>query len=162
MSATAVLVVDDDRLNRLTLTRLLEAEGYQVRAVEDGQGALDALEEGPFGAVLLDLIMPGVGGLEVLRVVKASPVLWRTPVLVISAVEDTASIVACLEAGAEDFISKPFDPLVLRARINAALARRRFGDMEAEYHKLVDAQAEELAALRARLAACTCGAAPSS
>jgi adenylate cyclase len=156
---SVVLVVDDDRANRLTLTALLEGEGYAVRAVADGEEALAALAADPYDAVLLDLLMPGVGGMDVLADLKADGRLWRIPVLVISAVEDTASIVRCLELGAEDYVSKPFDPVVLRARINAALARRRFTDLEAEYHKLVEEQATELAELRARLEACTCGAA---
>jgi DNA-binding response OmpR family regulator len=154
-----VLVVDDDRANRLTLTALLEGEGYAVRAVADGEEALAALAVQRYDAVLLDLLMPGIGGLDVLAEIKADARLWRIPVLVISAVEDTASVVRCLELGAEDYVSKPFDPVVLRARINAALARRRFTDLEAEYHKLVEEQATELAGLRARLDACSCGAA---
>lgn len=155
--AARVLVVDDDRVNRLTLTGLLEAEGYRVHAVDDGQQALDALEGERFDAVLLDLLMPGIDGLAVLAAVKSDSRWWRIPVLVISAVEDTASIVRCLELGAEDFVSKPFDPIVLRARINAALARRRFSDLETEYQKIVEAQAAQIEALQARLAAAESG-----
>ena len=149
----SVLVVDDDRMNRLTLAELLENEGYRAHAVEDGYQALEALEHQRFDAILLDILMPGIDGLEVLRTVKADSRWWRIPVVVISAVEDSASIVRCLELGAEDFVSKPFDPAVLRARINAALARRRFGDLESEYHKIVEEQAAEIETLRARLAA---------
>jgi DNA-binding response OmpR family regulator len=147
-----VLVVDDDEMNRLTLAALLESEGYRAHTVEDGYQALEAMEAERFDAVLLDILMPGIDGLEVLRQVKADSRMWRIPVIVISAVDETSSIVRCLELGAEDFVSKPFDPVVLRARINAALARRRFGDLEAEYHKIVEAQAAEIEALRARLA----------
>ncbi len=152
-----VLVVDDDRVNRLTLTGLLEIEGYRVRAVADGQQGLDALDAERFDAVLLDLLMPGIDGLEVLATMKADPRLWRIPVLVISAVDETASIVRCLELGAEDFVSKPFDPIVLRARINAALARRRFSDLETEYQKIVEAQAATIEALQAQLDALGAG-----
>lgn len=148
----SVLVVDDDEMNRLTLAGLLESEGYRARTVEDGYQALEALEEQEFDAILLDILMPGIDGLEVLRQVKADSRVWRIPVIVISAVDETSSIVRCLELGAEDFVSKPFDPVVLRARINAALARRRFGTLEAEYHKIVEAQAAEIEALKARLA----------
>lgn len=153
-----VLVVDDDRMNRVALTRLLEGAGYQVRAVGDGHQALAVLDEDPVDAVLLDLLMPGLDGVGVLERMKGHSRLWRTPVLVISAVEDTASVVQCLELGAEDYVSKPFDPAVLRARLNAALARRRFGDLESEYHKIVESQADEIAGLRAQLGECTCGA----
>jgi DNA-binding response OmpR family regulator len=157
VSDTRVLVVDDDRVNRMTLTGLLEGEGYGVLAVTGGQEGLDALEAERFDAVLLDLLMPGIDGLAVLAAVKADSRLWRIPVLVISGVEDTASIVRCLELGAEDFVSKPFDPVVLRARINAALARRRFSDLEAESQRSVDHQAAEIESLRSRLAAAEAG-----
>lgn len=148
----SVLVVDDDEINRLTLAGLLESEGYRSHTVEDGYRGLEALEHERFDAILLDILMPGIDGLEVLRQVKGDSRLWRIPVIVISAVDETSSIVRCLELGAEDFVSKPFDPVVLRARINAALARRRFGTLEAEYHKIVEAQAAEIEALKARLA----------
>ena len=153
----SVLVVDDDEMNRLTLAGLLETAGYQTRIAEDGYQALEALEDHSFDAILLDILMPGIDGLEVLRQVKGDSRMWRTPVIVISAVDETSSIVRCLELGAEDFVSKPFDPVVLRARINAVLARRRFGSLEAEYHKIVEAQGAEIAALKARLAAYEAG-----
>jgi adenylate cyclase len=153
----SVLVVDDDEMNRLTLAGLLETAGYQTRIAEDGYQALEALEDHNFDAILLDILMPGIDGLEVLRQVKGDSRMWRTPVIVISAVDETSSIVRCLELGAEDFVSKPFDPVVLRARINAVLARRRFGNLEAEYHKIVEAQGAEIAALKARLAAYEAG-----
>ena len=156
----SVLVVDDDQMNRLTLAGLLESEGYHARTVEDGYQALDALEHERFDAVLLDILMPGMDGLEVLQTMKADSRLWRIPVVVISAVEETSSIVRCLELGAEDFVSKPFDPVVLRARINAALARRSFGVLEAEYHKMLEGQAAEIEGLKARLAAYETGGTP--
>lgn len=158
-NGAAVLVVDDDRLNRTTLRALLEGGGLPGprgggragRPRRPGRRDLRRRPARPADA--------GDRGLEVLAAVKSDSRLWRIPVLVISGVEDTGSIVRCLELGAEDFVSEPFDPLVLRARINAALARRTFGDLEAEYHKIVEAQAAELAELRSRLATCACGAA---
>ena len=149
-SGISVLVADDDTMNRLTLIALLEHEGYRTRAVEDGSQALAALEEERFDALLLDILMPGIDGFGVLEAVKSDHRLWRIPVIVISAVEETDSIVRCLDLGAEDFVSKPFDPAILRARINAVLARKRFRDLEAEYHKIVEAQAEELETLHRR------------
>jgi adenylate cyclase len=141
---TTVLVVDDDQLNRTVLTKLLEHEGYQACAKRDGTAALEALENGQYDAMLLDIVMPGLDGIAVLKTVKTSSRFWRLPVIMISAVEETASIVRCLELGAEDYVLKPFDPVLLRARINACLARRRFQDLEGEYHKIVEEQALEL------------------
>lgn len=144
MRDAIVLVVDDDQLNRIVLSKLLEHEGYQAHAVCDGAAALEALEGGRFDAILLDIMMPGIDGIAVLQTIKTSSQFWRMPVIMISAVEETASIVRCLELGAEDYVLKPFDPVLLRARINACLARRRFQDIEGEYHKLVEEQAIEL------------------
>lgn len=144
----AVLVVDDDRINRGLLCRLLEHEGYRVRTAVDGREALAALEEERFDAVLLDIVMPEVDGMEVLRTLKGDVRLWHIPVIMISGVEDTDSVVACLELGADDYVHKPFDPVVLRARLNACLARRQFSALEGEYQKMVAEQAAELSDLR--------------
>jgi adenylate cyclase len=153
MTARArVLVVDDDRLNRLMLTKLLEHEGYEVREAADGRQALDALAEEAFDLVLLDLVMPEVDGIEVLQTIKGSSKWWNTPVIMISAVEETESIVRCIELGADDYVLKPFDPVLLRARLNASLARRRFQDLEVEYHTIVKEQRAELDELNRRLA----------
>ena len=145
---SAVLVVDDDRVNCALLSRLLENEGYRPKTAANGREALAALEQEPFDAVLLDLLMPEVDGLEVLRSVKADARLWHIPVIMISGVEDTESIVSCLELGADDYVQKPFDPVLLRARLNACLARRQFQNLEVEYQKMVRQQADELDNLR--------------
>jgi len=140
----AVLVVDDDRVNRVVLSKLLEREGYRSRSAVDGREALRVLAEERFDAVLLDIVMPEVDGLEVLRRVKGDSALWHIPVIMVSAVDETESIVACLELGAEDYLLKPFDPVLLRARLNGCLARKRFTSLEAEYQKVVNQQAAEL------------------
>ena len=144
----AVLVVDDDRINRALLSRLLEHEGYRPRTAVNGREALAALGEEPFDAVLLDIVMPEVDGLEVLRTLKADPRLWHIPVIVISGLEDTESVVSCLELGADDYVQKPFDPVLLRARLNACLARRQFHVLEVEYQKVVQELAAELEQLK--------------
>ena len=144
----AVLVVDDDRINRALLSKLLENEGYRSRTAVDGREALTALGEEPFDAVLLDIVMPEIDGLEVLRTLKGDATLWHIPVIVISGLEDVESIVECLELGADDYVQKPFDPVLLRARLNACLARRQFHDLEVEYQKIVQEQAAELEELR--------------
>jgi CheY-like chemotaxis protein/class 3 adenylate cyclase len=143
----AVLVVDDDKMNRIMLSRLLENEGYRPTAVVDGEEALDAVAKERFDAVLLDVMMPGVDGIEVLRTLKSDSRWWHIPVIMISALEETESIVRCIELGAEDYLLKPFDPVLLRARVNACLARKRFHDLEEEYHAIVREQREELGEL---------------
>jgi two-component system, cell cycle response regulator len=133
-----VLVVDDDAVNRLILSRALEREGHHVRAVANGLEALEALHDGVFDCVLLDVLMPQMDGYQVLAHIRSDPTLRRTPVIMISALEDIQSIVRCIELGAEDYLPKPFDPALLRARINAGLARKRLDDLEREYLEQVE------------------------
>ncbi len=139
-----VLVADDDKMSRILLSGLLEHEGYAAKTVGNGRDALAAIEAEPFDAILLDILMPDVDGVEVLQKVKYDSRLWHIPVIMISAVEERDSIVRCLELGADDYVVKPFDPVVLRARINACLARRRFRDLEGEYRRVMAEQASEL------------------
>lgn len=135
-----ILVVDDDPLNRQILQRALEQEGCRVETAEDGLQALRALRAGDvaFDLVLLDVMMPGMDGFEVLRFVKTEPDLARVPVVMISALDDLTSVVKCLELGAEDYLAKPFDPVLLRARINNSLVRKRAADAERRYLLLVE------------------------
>jgi two-component system cell cycle response regulator len=128
-----VLVVDDDAVNRLLLSRGLEREGHRVRAVANGLEALEALREEAFDCVLLDVLMPEMDGYQVLEHMRGDPMLRHTPVIMISALEDVESVVRCIEMGAEDYLPKPFDPVLLRARIKAGLARKRLDDLEREY-----------------------------
>jgi CheY-like chemotaxis protein len=118
-------VVDDDALNRIMLTKLLERDGYHIRTVGDGEEALAALADERFDAVLLDIVMPGLDGTQVLAAIKADDRLGEIPVVMISAIEETDCIVRCLDGGAEDFVSKPFKPEVLRAKVKGCLTRRR-------------------------------------
>jgi CheY-like chemotaxis protein len=143
----AVLVVDDDKMNRIMLSKLLENEGYRPTAVVDGEEALEAVAKERFDAVLLDVMMPGVDGIEVLRSLKSDSRWWHIPVIMISALDETESMARCIELGAEDYVLKPFDPVLLRARVNACLARKRFHDLEEEYHAIVREQREELGEL---------------
>jgi adenylate cyclase len=125
-----ILVVDDDVLNRRLLTKSLERDGHRTTDVDNGFAALAALEADRPDLVLLDIEMPGVDGIEVLERIKADEGLRHVPVIMISGVDDTESIVRCLEAGAEDYLPKPFDPVILRARIDAGLNRKRLLDLE--------------------------------
>jgi two-component system cell cycle response regulator len=131
------------------LCRALEREGHHVRAVANGLEALEALHDGPFDCVLLDVLMPQMDGYQVLAHIRSDPTLRRTPVIMISALEDIQSIVRCIELGAEDYLPKPFDPALLRARINAGLARKRLDDLEREYLEQVEHVVAAAAAVEA-------------
>ena len=125
-----VLVVDDDALNRRLLTATLAREGLRTTAATDGDGALRAIKEDPPDVVLLDVEMPGVDGFEVLERIKADETTRHLPVIMISGLDDTESVVRCLEIGADDFLPKPFDAAILRARISAGLNRKALFELE--------------------------------
>ena len=128
--ASRILVVDDIASNRDLLSRRLLREGHQVAAVEDGASALDRLVTESFDLVLLDLMMPGMSGFDVLCRLKSSPRTRHIPVIMISALDEFDSTVRCIEAGAEDYLPKPFNPILLRARIRACLEKKRLRDRE--------------------------------
>jgi adenylate cyclase len=127
-----VLVVDDDRVNRMLLTRSLEQEGHEVRCAENGVEALELLRENPCDVVLLDIVMPQLDGVSVLERIKADPATHDLPVIMISGVDETDSVVRCIEIGADDYLPKPFDPVLLRARISAGLMKKRLHELERE------------------------------
>jgi PAS domain S-box-containing protein len=120
-----VLIVDDDPDNREILARRLEREGFTAVAEASGPAALDRLSREAFDLVLLDIFMPGMDGFQVLERMKSRYELQDIPVIVLSALDDQENAVRSIEMGAEDFVAKPFDPVVLRARIGAILRRRR-------------------------------------
>jgi adenylate cyclase len=125
-----VLVVDDDALNRRLLTATLAREGLRTTAATDGNEALKAIKDDAPDVVLLDIEMPGVDGFEVLERIKADEATRHLPVIMISGLDDTESVVRCLEIGADDFLPKPFDAAILRARINAGLSRKALYELE--------------------------------
>jgi CheY-like chemotaxis protein len=146
-----VLVADDDPTNRDLLGRRLARDGHHVTFAADGREALALAEAGGQDLVLLDLMMPELDGDEVLRRMKASPELRDLPVLMISAHDEQASVGRCIAMGADDYLPKPFDPVLLRARVGACLARKRARDQELEYLRqvrLLTAAAESLEAGR--------------
>lgn len=128
-----VLLADDDASNRELLHRRLEKIGYEVTSVADGLQALDRVQAGEFDLVLLDLLMPGLDGREVLARIKQDPALQHLPVIMISALDQVDGIVRCIELGAEDYIAKPFNPVFLRARIGAGIEKKRLRDREVSY-----------------------------
>jgi adenylate cyclase len=129
-SATSshILVVDDNASNRDLLSRRLVREGYRVSAVEGGASALALTAAEDFDIVLLDLMMPGMSGFEVLCRLKADARTRHIPVVMISALDELDSTVRCIEAGAEDYLPKPFNPVLLRARIGASVEKKRLLD----------------------------------
>jgi adenylate cyclase len=132
-TGASALVVDDDAMNRMFLQRSLEREGHAVRVAANGRAALELLRSEPFDIVLLDVLMPEMDGLELLELIQSDDELRATPVIMISALEDMASVVRCIELGAEDYLPKPFDPVLLRARINGCLTKKRLRDVERKY-----------------------------
>src|SRR5215470_5108533 len=125
----ALLVVDDIEDNRFALSRRLARQGYlNVTTAADGRQALELLNSRPFDLVLLDIMMPKVNGYEVLAAMKANECLRHIPVIMISAVDEIDSVIRCIELGAEDYLPKPFNPTLLRARVGACLERKRLHD----------------------------------
>jgi signal transduction histidine kinase len=125
-----ILVVDDNDMNCDLLVRRLQREGHQVAAASDGRQALVQMEANRFDVVLLDIMMPEMNGFEVLERLKAEPEWQHIPVIVVSAADDMASIIKGIELGAEDYLTKPVNPLLLQARVNASLERKRLHDSE--------------------------------
>ena len=131
--AARVLVVDDVEENRGVLQRRLEREGHTVVCASSGPEALHVVSTGSFDIVLLDVMMPHMDGYETLEQLKNSPTTRDVPVIMISALDDIASIARCIERGAEDYLPKPFDPVLLRARISACLEKKELREREKEY-----------------------------
>ena len=128
-SDAALLVVDDIDDNQFALSRRLARQGYlNVTTAVDGRQALELLNSKSFDLVLLDIMMPTVNGYEVLAQMKASSSLRHIPVIMISAVDEIESVIRCIELGAEDYLPKPFNPTLLRARVGACLERKRLHD----------------------------------
>jgi adenylate cyclase len=144
--AASILVVEDNAVHRATLVSSLQREGHRVATAEDGRRGLELLRSEPFDVVLLDIVMPEMDGFQVLKEVKADPELRHLPVIVITSVDDMDSAVRCIEMGADDFLAKPFDPVLLRARITAGLTKK-------ELHDLQQRHLEEMARLNERLEA---------
>jgi adenylate cyclase len=138
-----LLVVDDDEGNRDVLSRRLLRDGYEVMLAESGRQALRMLDRYDFDLVLLDIMMPEMDGISVLAELKRSPKLNQLPVIMITAVDEIESIAHCIEAGADDYLLKPFNPVLLRARINALLERKRLQDEQKRQHRELEAILEE-------------------
>lgn len=133
-----LLIVDDNEVNRDVLARQLGRQGHATAVAENGREALEMVGEREFDLMLLDIMMPEMNGYEVLRRLKADARLRDIPVIMISALDEIETVVRCIELGAEDYLPKPFDPVLLRARIGACLEKKRLRDAEVEYLRNVD------------------------
>jgi adenylate cyclase len=127
-----LLVVDDNKVNRLLLIRALELQGHRGVGAENGRIALELLEREAFDLVLLDIAMPEMDGFQVLERLLANSRLRDLPVIVTSAVEGLESVVRSIELGAEDYLAKPVNPVLLKARIGASLEKKRLRDQQKE------------------------------
>ena len=127
-----LLVVDDNKVNRLLLGRSLEQQGHTVEMAENGRQALEMLHARPFDLVLLDIEMPEMNGYQVLEKATTDLHLRDIPIIITSALEELDSVVRCIEMGAEDYLTKPVNPVLLRARIGASLEKKRLRDQQRE------------------------------
>jgi adenylate cyclase len=135
-----ILIVDDEPMNVDLLEQELELLGHDTLPAGDGAEALDVLARQPVDLVLLDVMMPRLDGYEVLRRIKADPTLRHLPVIMISALDQLTSVVRCIELGAEDYLPKPFEPVLLAARIGACLEKKRLHDREAAHLRRIEEQ----------------------
>ncbi len=147
MVAGRILVVDDSAVSRVVLQRAVETLGHQVQSVHDGLAALARLEGEPLDAVLLDVEMPGLDGYATLQRIKADRRFAHLPVIMVSGVEDIESVVRCIELGAADYLPKPFNAAILKARLDAVLIAKRLRDRELDVLVQVDLLAAAAAAV---------------
>ena len=133
-----ILVVDDNTINLKIITDLIEVMGYDSLMAENGLYALSTLEKQDCDLVLLDICMPDMDGYQVLEYMKNDSHLCQIPVIMISAIDDMDSVVRCIENGADDYMVKPFNHTILKARINACLERKRLHDRENEYQGQIE------------------------
>jgi len=140
-----VLVVDDIEDNRDMLARRLVREGLEVQTAANGRIALELAAQHRFDLILLDIMMPELDGHATLAALKADDGLRHIPVIMISALDELSSVIRCIEAGAEDYLPKPFDPTLLRARIGACLEKKRLRDAEQEHVRVIEETQARLA-----------------
>ncbi len=134
----SILVVDDHPLNRSLLSRLFERQGHFVYTAANGMEALELVRSHVFDLILLDVIMPGMSGFDVLKHLKADPAYQSIPVLMLSAIDERDMVLRCIEHGADDYLFKPFNPVLLRARISASIEKKRLRDKEQKYFQKIE------------------------
>ena len=146
-----ILVVDDTDFNREVMTRILERDGHVVETAEDGREALDKLQTGTYDMVLLDVMMPHVDGIQVIEAMHGDERLRRLPVVMLSALNEQESIVRCIQLGAQDYLPKPINQQLLKARIQACLEKKRLHDLEQQYTLRVESISAQLQAANEQL-----------
>ncbi|MES3020867.1 MAG: SpoIIE family protein phosphatase [Pseudomonadota bacterium] len=137
-----ILIVDDLDVNRDLLLRRMRRMGHEAGEAENGQVALDRMEQETWDLVLLDITMPVMDGYETLRRLRSDPRHAHTPVVMVSAIDETASVVRCLALGADDYVTKPFNPTILQARIESSLAKKRLSDQRQQLLSAVSREME--------------------
>jgi len=142
-SGYTVLVADDHDISRSMLVRSLALEGHAVVAAENGQQALELLRVQPFDLLLLDIMMPVLNGFQVLEHCRSDPQLRNLPVVVVSGNSDLESVVRCVEMGAADYLLKPFDHVLFKARVDACLETKRLRDQEQAYLRQLKLEQEK-------------------
>ena len=125
-----LLVADDNKVNRLLMARNLALQGHQVESAENGRIALDMLRRGGFDLLLLDIEMPDMDGFQVMEQLASDPALRDVPVIVTSSLEGIDHVVRCIELGADDYLHKPVNPVLLKARIDSSLEKKRLRDQQ--------------------------------
>ncbi len=123
-----LLIVDDNKINRMILSRTLEQQKHIVETANDGKEGLEKIRTGSFDLVLLDIEMPKMNGFEVLEACLKDVELRQIPIIMTSAMDELDAVVKCVELGAEDYLTKPVNPILLRARVNASLEKKRLRD----------------------------------
>ena len=139
----SILVIEDDELSRELLQKRMSRAGYHVVSLADGQMVEAALQDQNFDLVLSDIMMPGVNGFQVLEIIKQNEALKHLPVIMISALDDQESIDKCINLGAEDYITKPFNALLMKARVLSVLQSKRIQDKERARLESLQALSEE-------------------
>lgn len=129
-----ILIVDDNKVNRILLGRGVEQDGHKIETAENGKQALEMLKQGSYDLVLLDIEMPELNGYQVLEACLQDNELRNLPVIMTSSLDEIDAVVKCVELGAEDYLNKPVNPILLRARVNASLEKKRLRD---EQRKLI-------------------------
>ncbi|MBP6471292.1 MAG: response regulator [Chloroflexi bacterium] len=148
-----ILIVDDNRLNRIKLARVLQQQGFQTTEAENGRLALECLGNGRYDLMLLDIVMPELNGFQVLEAMQQNKKIMTLPVIVISAQDEIDNAVRCIEMGAEDYLIKPFNPVLLNARLSAALEKKRLRDQEYAFLEQIQVERQRLEAYTQELQA---------